>query len=122
MYSQVSSVSSTWVSASMTGMLGPLLFPLARDENLRRGARSARLAPAAAPGPRQCMLPSRCSIRPGAWGRGAAYYKRSAPNLPFLLLSRRRCAVPTAHLPTGIDLYYESHGAGEPLVLLPSTA
>ena len=30
--------------------------------------------------------------------------------------------MPTAHLPTGIDLYYESHGDGEPLVLLPSTA
>jgi pimeloyl-ACP methyl ester carboxylesterase len=30
--------------------------------------------------------------------------------------------MPTAHLPTGIDLYYESHGDGEPLVLIPSTA
>ncbi len=30
--------------------------------------------------------------------------------------------MPTVSLPTGIDLYYESHGAGEPLVLLPSTA
>ena len=30
--------------------------------------------------------------------------------------------MPTVALPTGIDLYYESHGAGEPLVLLPSTA
>ena len=27
-----------------------------------------------------------------------------------------------ANLPTGIDLYYESHGQGEPLVLIPSTA
>ena len=26
-----------------------------------------------------------------------------------------------AHLPTGIDLYYEVHGQGEPLVLIPST-
>lgn len=25
-------------------------------------------------------------------------------------------------LPTGVDLYYESHGQGEPLVLIPSTA
>jgi pimeloyl-ACP methyl ester carboxylesterase len=30
--------------------------------------------------------------------------------------------MPTAHLPTGIDMYYESHGQGEPLVMLPSTA
>jgi 3-oxoadipate enol-lactonase len=30
--------------------------------------------------------------------------------------------MPTARLPTGIDLYYEVHGDGEPLVLLPSTA
>ncbi len=30
--------------------------------------------------------------------------------------------MPTVRLPTGIDLYYESHGDGEPLVLLPSTA
>jgi 3-oxoadipate enol-lactonase len=30
--------------------------------------------------------------------------------------------MPTVALPTGIDLYYESHGSGEPLVLLPSTA
>jgi pimeloyl-ACP methyl ester carboxylesterase len=30
--------------------------------------------------------------------------------------------VPTVALPTGIELYYESHGQGEPLVLLPSTA
>lgn len=26
------------------------------------------------------------------------------------------------NLPTGVNLYYESHGAGEPLVLIPSTA
>ncbi len=30
--------------------------------------------------------------------------------------------MPLAHLPTGIEMYYESHGDGEPLVLLPSTA
>lgn len=30
--------------------------------------------------------------------------------------------MPTAHLSTGIDLYYEVHGSGEPLVLIPSTA
>jgi 3-oxoadipate enol-lactonase len=30
--------------------------------------------------------------------------------------------MPTVSLPTGIELYYESHGQGEPLVLLPSTA
>src|SRR5919202_6785265 len=30
--------------------------------------------------------------------------------------------MPTAKLPTGIEMYYGSHGAGEPLVLLPSTA
>ncbi|HEY7066382.1 MAG TPA: alpha/beta fold hydrolase [Chloroflexota bacterium] len=30
--------------------------------------------------------------------------------------------MPTVKLPTGIEMYYESHGAGEPLVLLPSTA
>jgi 3-oxoadipate enol-lactonase len=29
--------------------------------------------------------------------------------------------VPLQALPTGIDLYYESHGSGEPLVLIPST-
>jgi len=30
--------------------------------------------------------------------------------------------MPTANLPTGVDLYYESHGRGEPLFLVPSTA
>lgn len=30
--------------------------------------------------------------------------------------------MPTVNLPTGVHLYYESHGAGEPLVLIPSTA
>ena len=30
--------------------------------------------------------------------------------------------MPIAHLSTGVDLYYESHGQGEPLVLVPSTA
>src|SRR5262249_3511317 len=34
----------------------------------------------------------------------------------------KEAAMPTAYLPTGIDLYYESHGEGEPLVLIPSTA
>lgn len=30
--------------------------------------------------------------------------------------------MPNVNLPTGVDLYYESHGRGEPLVLIPSTA
>ncbi len=30
--------------------------------------------------------------------------------------------MPLQALPTGIELYYESHGQGEPLVLIPSTA
>lgn len=30
--------------------------------------------------------------------------------------------MPRVNLPTGVNLYYESHGAGEPLVLIPSTA
>lgn len=30
--------------------------------------------------------------------------------------------MPNISLPTGVDLYYESHGSGEPLVLIPSTA
>ncbi|HLQ35229.1 MAG TPA: alpha/beta hydrolase [Chloroflexota bacterium] len=30
--------------------------------------------------------------------------------------------MPTVTLPTGIDMYYETHGSGEPLVLIPSTA
>jgi pimeloyl-ACP methyl ester carboxylesterase len=30
--------------------------------------------------------------------------------------------MPTVNLPTGVDLYYETHGSGEPLVLIPSTA
>jgi pimeloyl-ACP methyl ester carboxylesterase len=30
--------------------------------------------------------------------------------------------MPSVKLPTGVDLYYESHGAGEPLILVPSTA
>lgn len=29
--------------------------------------------------------------------------------------------MPAVRLPTGIDLYYESHGDGEPLVLIPAT-
>ena len=30
--------------------------------------------------------------------------------------------MPNVKLPTGVDLYYESHGQGEPLILVPSTA
>src|SRR5258708_35383357 len=30
--------------------------------------------------------------------------------------------MPTIHWPTGVDLYYESHGQGEPLIFVPSTA
>ena len=30
--------------------------------------------------------------------------------------------MPIVTLPTGIDMYYETHGSGEPLVLIPSTA
>jgi aminoacrylate hydrolase len=30
--------------------------------------------------------------------------------------------MPNVKLPTGADLYYESHGKGEPLILVPSTA
>ena len=30
--------------------------------------------------------------------------------------------MPTVNLPTGVSLYYETHGSGEPLVLIPSTA
>jgi pimeloyl-ACP methyl ester carboxylesterase len=30
--------------------------------------------------------------------------------------------MPRVNLPTGVDLYYEIHGSGEPLVLIPSTA
>ncbi|HEU4343418.1 MAG TPA: alpha/beta hydrolase [Candidatus Binatia bacterium] len=30
--------------------------------------------------------------------------------------------MPNVKLPTGVDLYYESHGRGEPLILVPSTA
>ncbi len=30
--------------------------------------------------------------------------------------------MPNVTLPTGVDLYYETHGRGEPLILVPSTA
>ena len=30
--------------------------------------------------------------------------------------------MPNINLPTGANLYYETHGQGEPLVLIPSTA
>ena len=30
--------------------------------------------------------------------------------------------MPNVQLPTGVDLYYESHGQGEPLIFVPSTA
>ncbi len=30
--------------------------------------------------------------------------------------------MPNVNLPTGVDLYYETHGDGEPLLLIPSTA
>lgn len=30
--------------------------------------------------------------------------------------------MPMVDLPTGVNLYYETHGDGEPLVLIPSTA
>ena len=29
--------------------------------------------------------------------------------------------MPVATLPTGVDIYYESHGKGEPLVFIPAT-
>src|SRR6266513_3783433 len=34
----------------------------------------------------------------------------------------RIVTMPTIHLPTGVDFYYESHGQGEPLIFVPSTA
>src|SRR5262249_55139527 len=38
-------------------------------------------------------------------------------------VTRRRIEImPKVNLPTGVDLYYESHGQGEPLVFVPSTA
>ena len=30
--------------------------------------------------------------------------------------------MPNVKLPTGVDLYYETHGQGEPLIFVPSTA
>jgi hypothetical protein len=30
--------------------------------------------------------------------------------------------MPNVKLPTGVDLYYETHGHGEPLIFVPSTA
>lgn len=30
--------------------------------------------------------------------------------------------MPNVNLPTGVNLHYETHGSGEPLVLIPSTA
>src|ERR687888_676782 len=30
--------------------------------------------------------------------------------------------MPNVQLPTGVDLYYESHGRGEPLIMVPSSA
>ena len=30
--------------------------------------------------------------------------------------------MPNINLPTGVNLYYESHGKGEPLIFVPSTA
>ena len=30
--------------------------------------------------------------------------------------------MPNVKLPTGVDLYYETHGKGEPLIFIPSTA
>jgi pimeloyl-ACP methyl ester carboxylesterase len=30
--------------------------------------------------------------------------------------------MPNIKLPTGVDLYYETHGQGEPLIFVPSTA
>ena len=30
--------------------------------------------------------------------------------------------MPNIKLPTGVDLYYETHGHGEPLIFVPSTA
>src|SRR5216684_6256128 len=37
-------------------------------------------------------------------------------------LAQRSKAMPNVKLPTGVDFYYESHGQGEPLILVPSTA
>src|SRR5438874_2021974 len=34
----------------------------------------------------------------------------------------RSVTMPTIHLPTGVALYYESHGQGEALIFVPSTA
>jgi pimeloyl-ACP methyl ester carboxylesterase len=36
--------------------------------------------------------------------------------------SRKELVMPTIKLPTGVDLYYETHGQGEPLLFVPSTA
>ena len=30
--------------------------------------------------------------------------------------------MPNVRLPTGVDLHYETHGQGEPLIFVPSTA
>ena len=30
--------------------------------------------------------------------------------------------MPNVKLPTGVDFYYETHGQGEPLIFVPSTA
>ena len=37
-------------------------------------------------------------------------------------ITRRIEVMPNVKLPTGVDLYYESHGQGEPLIFVPSTA
>jgi pimeloyl-ACP methyl ester carboxylesterase len=36
--------------------------------------------------------------------------------------SRKELVMPNIKLPTGVDLYYETHGQGEPLIFVPSTA
>jgi pimeloyl-ACP methyl ester carboxylesterase len=36
--------------------------------------------------------------------------------------SRKELVMPNIKLPTGVDLYYETHGQGEPLLFVPSTA
>jgi len=53
-------------------------------------------------------------------GKGLADLDRVMNSMIWTV--REGLAVPNVKLPTGVDLYYESHGSGEPLIFVPSTA
>src|SRR2546423_1863417 len=85
-----------------------------------RGRRAPRVLESRAPrGLAVLLLAAAAAIRQHRARGGAAEPDAGSRITQHVVME---VAMPTVHLPTGIDMYYESHGDGEPLVLIPSTA